>query len=72
VFFSKGIRLAVEEETGMFHRSAAGAMGRMNRLRIMNILNNCRGKIFYHLRVNVLPTAGLVTAMVLAMAWVNS
>jgi hypothetical protein len=32
----------------------------------------CRRKIFYHLRVNVLPTVGLVTAMVLAMAWVNS
>jgi hypothetical protein len=32
----------------------------------------CRRKVFYHLRVNVLPTVSLVTALVLAMAWLNS
>lgn len=31
----------------------------------------CRRKIFYHLRVNILPTVGLMTAMALAMAWLN-
>jgi hypothetical protein len=35
------------------------------------MLKVCRKKIFYHLRINVLPTIGLLSAMVLAMAWLN-